>query len=84
VSRLRVRPVSVAVTVAVLVVAGVLTWAAAAANNSSDRRLLRLQVRQAASALSASLPSIQTQLDDGLTVADDTNSPAVFKQFVSN
>lgn len=59
-----------------------LTRAAFESNNRSSTRLLRLQTRQAASALSAALPGIQRELSDALRVATATGSPSNFTRFV--
>src|ERR1700749_680919 len=84
VRRLGIRPLSLAAAIGVIILAVVLAWAAAAANDASNKRLLRLQVRQTASALGAAIPSIQTRLNVALVVADDTKSPTVFKRFASH
>jgi serine phosphatase RsbU (regulator of sigma subunit) len=60
-----------------------LTWAAASANTNSDHRLLKLQVRQAATALSTALPSIQTPLTAAFDVAAATQGTAAFQQLIS-
>jgi hypothetical protein len=46
--------------------------------------LLQLQVRQAAAAVGAALPSVQSQLADALQVETDTGRPASFKRFSSS
>ncbi len=60
-----------------------LTWAAASANSNSDHRLLKLQVRQAATALGAALPTIQTPLTAAFDVASATQGTAAFQQLIS-
>ena len=75
----RLRPVGVLVAVIGLVITAMLTWAAFLADDRSSARLLSLQARQAASALSAALPGIESQLSDALTVAVDTKDPATFR-----
>ncbi len=60
-----------------------LTWAAASANSNSDHRLLNLQVRQAAAALSAALPSLQTPLTAAFDVAAATQGTAAFQQLIA-
>jgi hypothetical protein len=60
-----------------------LTWAAATANTNTDRRLLGLQVRQAASALSSALPTIQTPLTAAFDVASVTHDRNKFQQFIT-
>lgn len=77
------RPVSLVVAVVGLVLTGLLTWAASAANARSNASLLALQVRQAASSLGAALPAVQSRLSDALTVATATGSPATFQKFAS-
>jgi serine phosphatase RsbU (regulator of sigma subunit) len=78
-----VRPLAVVVAVAGIVLTAVLTWTASAVNHSSNSRLLQLQVRQTAAALSSALPSIQSQLVDAVQVAAATSGTAAFKRFVS-
>lgn len=53
-------------------------------NHGSDARLLHLQVRQAATVLTAAVPEIQTEMNDGLHVAEATGSPAAFTRFMSS
>lgn len=66
------RPALVALGVA-LVVTGALAWAASSSYEDNENRLLTLQVRQAAAALSAALPGLQTPLvaDYELAVTGD-------------
>lgn len=78
------RPVAVVVAVVGLAITGLLTWAAWVANDTSNASLLDLQARQTAATLSAALPGIQSQLEDAVTVAIDTNNPTTFKNFVSH
>lgn len=78
------RPITTLVAVIGLVITGLLTWAAWTANDSSNASLLDLQTRQTASALSAAIPGIESQLADAVTVAIDTGSPTTFKKFISN
>jgi hypothetical protein len=78
-----VRPLAVVVAVVGLVLTAVLTWTASAVNHSSNDRLLQLQVRQTAAALSDALPSIQSQLVDAEQVAAATNQSAAFARFVA-
>ena len=61
----------------------ILTWAAASANTSSDHRLLHLQVRQAASALGAVLPSIATPLTAAFDSSAATHNTKAFQQIIS-
>jgi hypothetical protein len=61
---------------------GLLTWAAAGANASNEHRLLKLQVRQAASALGDALPSIETPLTAAFDVAAATHNLQQFTQFI--
>ena len=82
-SRWVLRPVAVAVLVVGLALTGLLAWAATTANRHSQRALLRLDAREAASTLSAALPSVQSKLADALRVATATRSPATFKRFVA-
>jgi serine phosphatase RsbU (regulator of sigma subunit) len=60
-----------------------LAWAAASANATTDHRLLKLQVRQAASVLSAALPSLVTPLTAAFDVAMATHDPQQFAQFIA-
>ncbi|MGH9293989.1 MAG: PP2C family protein-serine/threonine phosphatase, partial [Acidimicrobiales bacterium] len=76
------RLVSVGVAVIALALTGVLTGFSAAAHRSSEEHLLQLQVRQAAAAVSASVPSIQAQIADALEVASATKAnPRTFSRF---
>jgi serine phosphatase RsbU (regulator of sigma subunit) len=77
----RPRAISLVALAGGLLVTAVLTIAAARANAHSNRRLLDLQVRQAAATLTATVPSIETQLADALQVALATNSPSAFLRF---
>ena len=77
------RPQSIVVAIVGLGLTGLLTWAAAMANENDSNRVLQLQVRQVASTLSAALPSVESQMADALTVATTTNSPSAFQTFVS-
>jgi Stage II sporulation protein E (SpoIIE) len=77
------RPQSIVVAVVGLGLTGLLTWAAAMANQNDSNSVLQLQVRQVASTLSTALPSVESQLADALTVATTTNSPSAFQTFVS-
>lgn len=79
-----VRPLAGIVAVAGLVLTGGLAWAASSVNRHNEASLLHLQVRQAASAVTEAVPSIQTQLLDSLEVAVDTGDPAAFKRFSSS
>jgi hypothetical protein len=72
------------VALAGLVLTGLLVWAASSVNHNTNRRLLELQVRQAAAAVSAALPSVQSQLVDALQVEADTKRPASFRRFASS
>ena len=77
------RPQSIVVALVGLGLTGLLTWAAAMANENDSNRVLQLQVRQVASTLSTALPSVESQMADALTVATTTNSPSAFQTFVS-
>jgi serine phosphatase RsbU (regulator of sigma subunit) len=60
-----------------------LTWAAAGANAGNEHRLLKLQVRQAASALGSAIPSLETPLTAAFDVAAATHDPQQFEQFIA-
>ena len=60
-----------------------LTWAAASANAGNEHRLLKLQVRQAASALGAAIPSLEISLVAAFDVATATHDPQQFAQFIA-
>ncbi len=60
-----------------------LAWTASSANGENQQRLLKLQVEQAASTITASLPSVQSQLADALQVVTDTHSLTAFERFTS-
>lgn len=74
-------PVALAVAVVGLLLTGFLTWAAYSSDRHARNSLLSLDVGQAASAVSAALPSVEAKLDGALTVAGATNSPATFDRF---
>ncbi len=60
-----------------------LTWAAASANVGNEHRLLKLQVRQAATALGSAIPSLETPLTAAFDVAAATHDPQQFEQFIA-
>jgi serine phosphatase RsbU (regulator of sigma subunit) len=68
----------------VLALTAALSWTAATANHNSNARLLELEVKQAAAAVTAALPSVQSQLLDSLLVETDTHNVAAFKRFSAN
>ena len=67
-----------------LVVTALLTVLTFAVAHGTQQRLLALQVRQAASALAAALPSTQTEMADALQVYTATRSGAAFERFVGH
>ena len=78
------RPVTVAIGLVILIGTFVMAVLAQLVNHGSDARLLRLQVRQAATVLAAAEPEIQTEMNDGLHVAEATGSPAAFQRFMAS
>ena len=78
------RPLSASVALVGLLLTALLVWTASTVNHNTNRRLLQLQVRQAATAVGAALPSVQSQLTDALQVEYDTGHPASFKRFSSS
>ncbi|MGO9456978.1 MAG: PP2C family protein-serine/threonine phosphatase [Acidimicrobiales bacterium] len=70
-----------AIAVIGLALTGVVTWAAFRANDNSNDALLHLEVRQVATALSTSLPALQSELTDAVNEANLTNSTAAFQAF---
>jgi serine phosphatase RsbU (regulator of sigma subunit) len=60
-----------------------LTWAAASANAGNEHRLLKLQVRQAASTLGTTIPSLKISLVAAFEVAAATHEPQQFAQFLA-
>ena len=64
-------------------ITALLTWAAASANAGNEHRLLKLQVRQAASALDSAIPSLETPLTAAFDVAAATHDPQQFEQFIA-
>jgi hypothetical protein len=64
-------------------ISALLTWAAASANAGNEHRLLKLQVRQAASALGSAIPSLETPLTAAFDVAAATHDPQQFEQFIA-
>ena len=77
-----VRKLSLGVAAIGLLLTTALALLAVAANASSQRRLLRLQAREAAATVSASLPAVSSQLSDALTVVIATKRPSVFDHFL--
>ena len=67
-----------------LLLTALLVWTASSVNHNTNQRLLQLQVRQAAAAVGAALPSVQSQLADALQVETDTGHPASFTRFASS
>jgi serine phosphatase RsbU (regulator of sigma subunit) len=61
-----------------------LTWAASAANSTNEHRLLKLQMRQAASVLSSALPSLQLPLTAAFGIVQATGDPLQFGKFIAN
>jgi serine phosphatase RsbU (regulator of sigma subunit) len=80
--RTGLRPLTVVVAAVAVVVTAALAWTASTVNRDSNNGLLQLQVRQAAAALSAAVPSVHTQLADALQLAAATK-PSTFKHFIS-
>ena len=76
-----IHPLTLIIGILVVVLTAALTWAASTVNHNSNQRLLTLQVRQTAAAISGSVSSVQSQLLDALQVATATNSPAAFRTF---
>lgn len=72
--------IAAAVGTAVVVTFSLLTLAV---HQRTEQHLLDLQVREAALTVAASLPTIQSELDDGLQVARASNSPSTFVRFAS-
>jgi hypothetical protein len=60
-----------------------LTAAAASVNAGNEHRLLKLQVRQAASALGSLITSLETPLTAAFDVAAATQNPQQFEQFIA-
>lgn len=78
------RPLTVGVVCATLILTLVLAWLARVVNEHSNHRLLDQQVQQLAAALSAALPSVQSHLLDATQVAVATQAdPQVFQRFVA-
>lgn len=78
-----VQPLTV--IVAVIGAAAVVTFTllSLAVHRRTEQHLLDLQVRQAASTVAAALPSVQSELDDGLQIARATGSANAFKTFAT-
>lgn len=79
----QVHRLPVIVVVLGCVLSSLLALAASAANTASEHRLLKLQVRQAASALSADLSSLQTPLTSAFDVSMVTHEPSEFTQLIT-
>lgn len=69
------------ISLAATIVLALLTFAV---HRREQQHLLDLQVDQAATTLAAALPLVETQLDDGLQVAEATQSPADFERFMKS
>ena len=72
-----------AVLVAGLLVTALLTALTTIVAHGTQQRLLALQTRQAASTLSAALPSIQTEMADALQVYRATGSGRAFERIMA-
>ncbi len=67
-----------------LLVTGVLTWTCWVVNDHNETRLLRLQVREIGTVLSASIPNVEDPLDSAADIAYATNGdPARFAAYVA-
>lgn len=78
------RPLTVAAVVGGFALTLGLSRVVWVVNDHSNQRLLQQQVQQAAAALSAALPAVQSHLLDATQVATATNAdPAIFQRFVS-
>ena len=73
----------VAVFVVVCLLTALLAWSASNADVSTNHRLLDLQVRQAASVLSAALPGLETPLTAAFDVAMVTHDPKEFRSVIA-
>ncbi|HET6963672.1 MAG TPA: PP2C family protein-serine/threonine phosphatase [Acidimicrobiales bacterium] len=78
-----IQPLTLAVLLVGVAVTTAFSLLTLALHHRTQRHLLQLQVREAAAAVAAGLPSIQTVLDDSLQVARATNSPAAFQRFMT-
>lgn len=77
----RLSIVAAAVGSAVVVTFSLLTLNV---HRGTEQHLLELQVRQAATALAAGLPYIESELGDGVQVAQATGSATAFRQFATD
>ncbi len=74
---------SVIVLVAGLVLTGALAWGASDIHQRNEDRLLNLELRQAASVVTAAVPSIQIPLVSAAELADATNgSREAFQKYI--
>jgi len=78
------RPLTLGIVCASLILTVALTWVVRVANQHTNHRLLDQQVQQAAAALSAALPATQSHLLDAAQVAIATKAdPQVFQRFMA-
>ena len=77
----QVQPLSVLVALVGAVAVVAVCLIAFAVHRRTEQHLLTLQVREAASTVAAALPTVQSELDDGLQVAKATKSPSAFRTF---
>ncbi len=81
---MRPSSLSALVLVAGLVLTGSLTWASATIHQHNEDRLLTLELKQAASVVSAAIPSIQIPLTSAAELAAGTNgNPQQFRSYVT-
>jgi hypothetical protein len=67
-----------------LVVTAVLSWICWTVNDRNETRLLRIQVQQGATVISASIPSIEAPLSSAVDVADATGGdPGKFTSYLA-
>jgi hypothetical protein len=78
------HPLTVAFVLVGLVVTAAFSLLTLAEHHRTQQHLLEQQVRQAASALAAALPLVQSNLDDSLQVAQATSSATAFERFASS
>ncbi|MGO9341764.1 MAG: PP2C family protein-serine/threonine phosphatase [Acidimicrobiales bacterium] len=71
-----VAGLSVVVLVVLLVLTAALAWGASDINQRNENRLLKLELRQAASVVAAAVPTIQIPLVSATQLADATNGNA--------
>jgi serine phosphatase RsbU (regulator of sigma subunit) len=80
----RLHPITLIALVVALALTAVVSWFVSSLYNTSESRLVKLRGRDAASALQAALPGIETPITSGLAIARATGgSASAFDQYIA-